>query len=351
MLNKILNELDIKRFAQMIDDATNIVLTCHVRPDGDAIGSTLGLWHILRGLGKNATVLLPDGEPRSLRFLPGSKELVPYTRYADYAERLVAEADLMICCDFNKPSRQDKLEPLVQGAKCPKVLIDHHQFPDAFADLTFSYPHMSSTCELVFRIVCAMGLYPEMSLDAATCLCAGLITDTRNLSVNSSNPEIYLIMVELLKKGVDKTRIVKETLETKSYDSVKLHAFAIYERLKMYPRHHTAIVSLSTADLDRFNYERGDTEGLVNEALQIQGVTASYFLRQDPDCIKISARSIDDFPVSEVCEDLFGGGGHRQAAGGEFNGTLEQCIALLEENMPRYDKYLKTNKTQNETVS
>lgn len=346
MINQILNEQDVKRFESLINRADNIVLTCHVCPDGDAIGSTLGFYHLLRTLGKSASVVTPDLPPKSLTFLPGFKDIVAYTKYQDYAQRLIGAADLIICCDFNKPERQDSLSPLIQGAKASKVLVDHHLEPDNFTDITFSFPEMSSASELVFRLIAALGLYGELNVDAATCICTGIVTDTRNLSVNCSNPELYLIMYELIKKGVDKSVIVREALEARSYDCIKLQSFALCERLEMLREHRTAVITLSTDDLKRFNYERGDTEGLVNIPLEIPGVVASYFLRQDSDdMVKVSARSISSFPVSKVCEENFGGGGHLQAAGGEFHGSLEECRKKLIDCLPDYDKYLKKIKS------
>lgn len=342
-MNKMLNHPEIDRFADLIDSSTRIILTCHVRPDGDAIGSTLGLMHILRALGKDAYVVIPDQAPRSLAFLPGFNSLCVFTRHEDYCKRLIDSSELIICCDFNKLSRQDRLGPVIGEAKCHKVLIDHHLDPDNFCDITFSYPDMSSTCELVFRIIAAMGLYSEMSLQAATCILTGIITDTRNFSVNCKNPDIYEVLMRLLEKGCDKTKIVKEALETHSLSSVKLHAYAISNKMELLERHHLAVVTLDKDELKRYNYERGDTEGLVNEPLSIRGVVASFFLREDDDCIKVSARSIDNYPVSKVCEDLYGGGGHLQAAGGEYIGTLEDCKRILLSQIHNYDKYLPSH--------
>lgn len=341
MLTNLFNSKDIKALYKYINDSENIVITCHVRPDGDAVGSTLGLYHLLQRLGKNPKVVTPDLAPKSLAFVPGYKEVIPYTKYQEFTERVVASADLILCCDFNKPQRQDSLAPLIQSAKCPKVLIDHHQDPDNFTDLAFSFPDMSSASELVFRLIAAMGLIEEMDKNSATCICTGIITDTRNLSVNCNNPELYLIMLELLKKGVDKQYIVKESLEAKSFDSIRLHAYAISEKLRVYENHQAAIITLDKDELLRFNYEKGDSEGLVNEPLQIRGITYSIFLREDPDCIKVSARSVNNFPVSKICEDYFNGGGHIQAAGGEFKGTLKECEDLLIKVLPQYDVYLK----------
>lgn len=345
-MKQMLIDAEIKRFLKIIYDSKKVVLTCHVRPDGDALGSTLGMLHLLKTLGKDATVIVPDQPPRTLSFLPGFKNLAIYTRHDPYCTRLAGEADLIICCDFNKPSRQDQLETLIQSAQCTKVLIDHHEEPDYFADLTFSYPDMSSTCELVFRIVAAMGLYPELNKDAAECLLTGIITDTRNFTVNVNDLDIYEILIKLLEKGVDKNKIVKLALNTRSLSSLKIQAYAIAEKMEILDRHKAAIICLDQDTLKKFHYEKGDTEGLVNSPLEVRGMVSSFFLREDPEFIRISARSQHNFPVSKVCKDLFGGGGHLQAAGGEFYGSLEECKKLLISRLSDYDEYLPKNEIE-----
>ena len=340
-MDRLIDNSQAKELRRLIDRSERIVLTCHVRPDGDAIGSTLGLWHLLKALGKQPVVVVPDKAPSNLSFLPGFKDIAVYTCHPQFCEKSFEEADLVICCDFNTPSRQDNLAPVMLASKGTHVLIDHHQEPDNFTELTISYPDMSSTCELVFRVIAAMGWYGEVNLDCATCLLTGIITDTRNFSVNCKNPDLYDILMRLLEKGVDKERIVKEALTTRSLSSLKLEAFAISERLEVFPRHKAAVITLSKEDLHRFDYEKGDTEGLVNRPLEVKGMVYSIFMREDPDCIKVSARSCQGFPVSEICKNLYGGGGHLQAAGGEFHGSLEECRKLLLDNMDHYDKYLR----------
>lgn len=343
MINKLLNPSEVKSFQKEIEKHDKIVLTCHVRPDGDAIGSTLGLSHLLQRLGKETKVVVPDQPPRNLSFLPGFSDIAIYSKYDPYCTRIVNEAELIICCDFNKPSRQDHLAPLIQESKAEKILIDHHLDPDDFAKVIISYPDMSSTCELVFRIIAAAGLYTEMDIDSATCILAGIVTDTRNFTVNCKHPDLYEILIKLLEKGADKEMIVRKTLQTRSYSSIKLQAYAIAEKLDIYERHHAAVITLDRDDLAKYNYQRGDTEGLVNQPLEIPGVIYSFFLREDADCVKVSARSVAEFPVNKICEELYGGGGHLQASGGEFNGSVQECKKILVDSLPAYDRYLPKN--------
>lgn len=340
-MDKLIDSKKAKEFRKLLEASERIVLTCHVRPDGDAIGSTLGFWHLLRSLGKEPTVIVPDKAPQNLSFMPGFKDIAVYTSHKEFCDKTVENADLIICCDFNTPSRQDALAPLIQGAQCLKVLVDHHTEPDDFAFLTFSYPKMSSTCELVFRIIAAMGWYDRVDRDCATCLLTGIVTDTRNFSVNLNYPDIYDILMRLLEKDVDKEKIVKEALSTRSLNSLKLEAYAISNKMEIFPDHKCAIISLDKDELKEFDYEKGDTEGLVNRPLEVRGMVYSIFLREDPDCVKISARSCDKFPVSEICKSLFGGGGHIQAAGAEYHGSLEDCRKIIVDHMADFDKYLK----------
>lgn len=339
-MNKIFSTSDIKMFEKLVETSTNVILTCHVRPDGDAIGSTLGLYHVLRGLGKNATVVVPDQPPKTLNFLPGIREIAVYTRHDPYCQRMVEEADLIICCDFNTMSRQDHLASLIENAECRKILIDHHREPDMEVDLMFSFPSMSSTCELAFRILAAAGLYNEINKESAECLMAGIETDTKNFRVNCSNPEIFEVVTLLMEKGIDRLKIAREAVFRSSVSSLRIKAYAISEKMEIYPSHHCALITLNEDELKKFGYEKGDTEGLVDTPLEVRGIVYSIFLREDTDCVKVSARSISNFPVSEVCKKLYGGGGHLMAAGGEFHGTLEQARQLLISNMNSFDRYL-----------
>lgn len=339
-MEKLIDPIKAKELHGLIERNNQIVLTCHVRPDGDAVGSTLALWNLLKKCGKHPVVIVPDKPPVSLSFLPGFREIGIYTSHKEYCEKTIEEAELLICCDFNVLSRLDSIAPIVEASKAVKVLVDHHTEPGNFADLTISYPKMSSTCELVFRLIAAMGLYCDVDTDCATCLLTGIITDTRNFTVNVRNNDLYEILMRLLEKDVDKERILKEAIISRSLNSLRLEAFALSEKLEVFNEHKASLITLSAEELKRFDYERGDTEGLVNRPLEVRGMVYSIFMREDSDCIKISARSNDGFPVSEICKTLYGGGGHIQAAGAEFHGSLKECREIFVSNMSDFDKYM-----------
>lgn len=340
-MESILDTRKIDKFAKLLEEAGSIVLTCHVRPDGDAVGSTLGWMHLLKSLGKTVSVVVPDNAPRSLSFLPGFDGMAVFTRHEEYCIKLFQEAQLVICCDFNQPSRLDRMAAVLQQSPAKKVLIDHHVDPDPFADITFSFPDMSSTCELSFRIMADLGLYTEMNIESATCLLTGMVTDTKNFTVNCKSSDIYEILQRLLEKGCDKNRIVRLALTEKSYGALKLEAYALASKLEIFPEYHAAVICLDKDECERYHYEKGDTEGLVNRPTEIRGITFSFFLRQDSDCVKVSARSVMDFPVNLMCKELFCGGGHVMAAGAEFSGSLNECRALLVASFPKYAPYLK----------
>ncbi|MDE7402925.1 MAG: bifunctional oligoribonuclease/PAP phosphatase NrnA [Muribaculaceae bacterium] len=342
-MKSLLNPDSVKEFMRLVATNERIVLTCHMRPDGDALGSVLGLWHLLRNIGKDVNVVIPDRAPRNLMFLPGSRDMVVFTQYDPYCNRLVDEAGLIIMCDFNTADRQGNLAPLIQSAKCSKVLIDHHREPDLNCDVIFSRPEMSSTCELVFRLLAACGWYEQLDKPGATCILTGLITDTRNFSVNCNNPEIYEILMRLLEKDVDKKYIIEEALNTTTVDALRLNSFALLDRLEIFTSHRCALITLSAEDLRNHNYQKGDTEGLVNIPLGIRGIVYSIYMREDADCIKVSSRSKYDFPVCDICKDLFNGGGHLMAAGGEFIGSLEECRATLIAHLGDYDSHLPSH--------
>lgn len=329
MINRVVKEEQLAQLKQLLEGAKRVVITCHMSPDGDALGSSLGLMHLLRNWGKHAKVVTPDMTPASLQFLPGIKEVVVYTRQELQAKRLVQEADLIICLDFNALYRIDRFAPVIAEATAKKVLIDHHLDPDAFTDLCISYPDMSSTCELLFGTIYFMDLMKYMDNNSATCIYTGMMTDTGNFTYNSNDPNLYLIIAELLKYGVDKDNIYNVAMNTYTADRLRLMGYAMSEKMQLFPEVGGALIELTRPELQKFNYQKGDTESLVNRPLTIPGIYWSIFLRDDVDYIKVSARSQGDFAVNTYCEEYFSGGGHKNAAGGEFRGTMEEARELV----------------------
>lgn len=340
MISSLHEDNKLKSLRALINDSERIAVVTHSAPDGDAAGSSLALMHILGHLEKDVRVIFPDMLPPLLRSLPGAKDATDATRYPDFARKLISEADLIVCLDFNELSRTGALGKLVGDAAAPKVMIDHHLHPADFATVTISRPEMSSTCYLLFRVLCGLELFSFFDKAAAECLLTGMMTDTGNFSYNASDPEIHIVVAELMKLGANPEEIYRRQFETHSENSLRLNSYALLEKMEVFPEAGAALITLSRNELNKFHYIKGDTEGLVNRPLAIPEVVYSCYLREEDGYVKVSMRSLGDFPVNELCHEYFGGGGHRNAAGGEFNGTLEQAAdlfrSLLETNKQLY---------------
>ncbi len=344
MIARIIKDDNIKQLRDLLSESEKIVITCHLSPDGDAIGSSLGLWHVLNRLGKSVKVITPDAVPKHLTFLPGVKDVLPFNRYGDFATKLFKSADLVFCLDFNDAKRVDRMSETLLASPARKVMIDHHLFPGDFADVVISHPEVSSTSMLVFRVLCRLELFDDIDRDAAECIYTGMMTDTGNFTYNSNDPDLYVVIAELLKKGIDKDRIYRLACNTSSLSRLKLNSYAVLDKMQLFPEHSASLIVLDRDELNRFHYEKGDTESLVNVPLSLPEVQYSVFLRDDVDYIKVSMRSKGEFPVNKICEAHFNGGGHKNASGGEFYGTMQEAIDKLTEVMPEFDKYLNTKK-------
>lgn len=344
MISRIIDERQIDRLRKLLESSDRIIITCHLTPDGDAIGSSLGLAHVLGAIGKRVTVMTPDAVPKHLRFLPGARDVIAFSSYEEYAAKLLKNADLVFCLDYNEPRRVDRMEPALMASKAPKVLIDHHLNPADFTSVKISHPEASSTSMLVFRVICRLELFDKIDRAAAECIYCGMMTDTGNFSYNSNEPDLYTVIAELLRKGIDKDAIYTRAMNTKSLSAMRLNGYAIGEKMELFPDHRCSLIWLTADELKRFGYEKGDTEGLVNQPLALPDVQWSVYLREDPEQIKVSMRSKGNFPVNRVCSERFGGGGHLNAAGGEFKGTMEDCIRILKDSMPDYDEFLPKTK-------
>lgn len=326
MISSIIDDRIIERLRALINGVQRIAITCHKSPDGDALGSTLALCHVLRRLGKDATVVTPDMAPKALEFIPGVRDLVVFTKHEARARRILAEAQAIFCLDFNSLHRIDRLGEIIEPLSTTRVLIDHHLDPEDAFDLSISFPEASSTCELVFRVLMQMGLLRMMDRQAASCLYVGLLTDTGGFAYSCDNPEFYEILSSILRRRIDRVNLYNKAMNTFSADSLRLQGYAISEKMQLFPDQGAALIVLDKMDLDRFNYNRGDTETLVNKPLAIPGIYWSVFLREDADRIKVSCRSQGDFSVSDICSRYFNGGGHENAAGGEFYGTVDEAV-------------------------
>lgn len=329
MISPIIDNNAIAQVRALINGAQRIVITCHKSPDGDALGSTLALCHILQRLGKDATVVTPDMPPKALNFIPGVRNIAVFTKHELRARKVLADAQLIFCLDFNTLRRIDTLGEIIDSLSAKRILIDHHLDPDNVFDVMISHPEMSSTCELVFRVLMQLGMLKWMDRRAASCLYVGLLTDTGGFAFSCDNPEFYEVLASIMRRRFDRVKLYNLALNTFSADSLRLQGYAISEKMKLFPGHGASLIVLDKEELERFHYNRGDTESLVNKPLAIPEVYWSVFMREDADKIKVSCRSQGDFSVSDICAKYFNGGGHKNAAGGDFFGTLDEAVATF----------------------
>ena len=342
MLSKVILQSKIDKVAKYFDLADKIVIVTHTSPDGDAIGSSLGLLHFLETQEKNVHIIVPNSFPDFLRWMSGAKDIIRYDKYSEFAEQLIKEADVICCLDFNATSRLEALAKPVLEAPGRKVLIDHHLEPEDFCRVVISYPQISSTSELVFRLICQMGNFDDITREGAECIYTGMMTDTGGFTYNSNSSEIYFIIAELLLKGIDKDEIYRKVYHTYSENRLRLMGYVLYESMVVYPQFRSALICLDAEEQKKFRYVKGDTEGFVNIPLQIKDICFSAFLREDSEkkMIKVSLRSVGTFPCNKIAAEFFNGGGHLNASGGEFYGTMEEAIAQFKRALLKYEGLL-----------
>ena len=341
MITKIIPEEKIQKAKKYVEKGERFVIVSHVSPDGDAIGSSLGLFHFLNAFEKErVSVIVPNDFPKFYKWMPGAKDIIIYEKYTEFANRLLQEADVIFCLDFNEPKRVEKMADALVAAPGRRVLIDHHLNPADFCRLTISHPEISSTSEMIFRFICRMGMFDLMTQEAATCIYTGMMTDTGAFTYNSNKPEIYTIISELIKKGIDKDKIYRNVFQVYPESRLRLQGYVLYRKMKLYPEKRAALITLSMEELWRFNYKSGDSEGFVNMPLSIEGICFSAFIRQDKEYVKISLRSVGDFPCNEFASTYFHGGGHKNAAGGEYYGRLDEAVQIFERALETFNPSL-----------
>ena len=326
----------IEQVRALLPGKKHIVIFTHMAPDGDAMGSSLGLKLWLQSnssLGcPEVKVVIPSVYPNFLKWLPSAEECIVFASHPDEAKEAVKQADLVFCLDFNEPKRIAEAAELLPMASCQKVLIDHHLGPDhSMVDVVISYPEAPATCYLVLELLNDLNSQ-NLTTDVATCLYCGLMTDTGNFAFNSNNPVLYEMIAELLRAGINKDQIFDAVFNQYSVDRMELMGYCLFRKMKIYKNFHTALITLTTPELKRFHFQKGDSEGLVNLPLQIADVHYSVFMREDTDRIKISFRSQGNRPVNIFAHEFFNGGGHMNAAGGESFSTMDSTVKLFEDH-------------------
>lgn len=338
---------EINALKEQINKAGNAVIISHYNPDGDAIGSSLAMYHLLRKLGVDTRVIMPNNYPDFLKWMPGSKEMIIYEESKEAAEQLIENADLIFCMDFNHLTRIREMGALVARSKAWKVMIDHHINPDAFPDFIRHNPQASSTAELVYELILELGEKALIDRDMAACIYTGILTDTGAFQFSSTTPRVHRIAADLLEIGINGYEIYDKIFNSYDENRLKFFGFCWTRRMEIIADGRAGIIGVSAADQFRFKLKKGDTEGLVNTPLQIKGVVLSAFAKVQDKVVKLSFRSKGPIDVNQLARSYFNGGGHVNAAGGMMEEPLEEVMKKIKRIIPEYLKQYQNIENEN----
>ena len=332
-----MNKQDSKSLQDLLDKRPIITIIPHTSPDGDAIGSTLGLYHFLKNQGHDVQVIAPTDFPDFLKWMPEADQILIYPNQESRAEQRIADSSLIFTLDFNNLLRAKPLTPFLQKALATFVMIDHHQQPDTYATITYSDEKASSTCELIYNTIVSLGSQEAINKTIAICLYTGIMTDTGGFRFSMTSPQTHRVAAVLLEKGANCAQIASEVLDSYSIDRLQLLG-TVLDGLTYLKEYKTAYMSVSSKILKQFNFRKGDTEGFVNYGLRIkEAELAVIFIENEEDnLIKISFRSKTTLDVNLLARMYFNGGGHINAAGGSMSISLEDTIAYFLEVLPKF---------------
>jgi bifunctional oligoribonuclease and PAP phosphatase NrnA len=324
----------------LFQDQKKIVITTHHRPDGDAIGSSLGLYNYLLQKKHEVSVVVPSDYPAFLKWMPGNDVIVNYETDPVQANRLVSEADIIFCLDFNRISRIDKMEKPVRESGAVKILIDHHLDPENAFDHSYSFPDSCATSELIYEFIVAMEDQSLLNKSVAECLYAGIMTDTASFRFASMKADTHRTVAKLMEAGAVNYKIHELVYDTNTEDRLRLLGHCLKDKLVVVPEYRTAYIALTEEELERYHFETGDTEGIVNYALSINNIILAAFFSPREGEVRISFRSKDDFPANLLAQEHFQGGGHKNAAGGKSVLSLDETVSRFLKILPSYKSQL-----------
>jgi phosphoesterase RecJ-like protein len=334
---------NIKAFKELISTPKKVVITTHHKPDADALGSSLALASYLEKKGHSVQVISPTDYPNFLAWMDGNDDVLIFSEgNQEKSATFVEEADVIFCLDFSSLKRIDDLGELVAASTAVKVLIDHHLAPDDFAEFKYWSTEAAATAELVYELICKLGDRDLITKHIAESLYAGIMTDTGSFKHSNTTENVFRVSGELIHLGADTAKVSKLIYDNNSIDRIKFIGFALNERLEVLPELQTAYFAISASDLKNFRSQTGDTEGLVNYALSINGIKFAALITEREDAVRISFRSIGDFSVNEFAQKHFKGGGHKNAAGGKSDDTLENTVNKFKSLLEEYKDQLKT---------
>jgi phosphoesterase RecJ-like protein len=330
-----------KQIQQLCKQVKHIVIITHNNPDGDAIGSSLGLYHLLKNIGHEPTVIVPNEYPEFLHWLPGHSSVIKYNRNKSEAVAKLQQADVIFFLDFNVPERIGDLAKEIPGLKAKKILIDHHPYPGDFCDFVISETEVSSTAELVYDFIESCNHKNQLDKNVAECLFTGLLTDTVCFSVNAFRPRTFEVASGLLALGINRDDIHNNVFNNFSAERMRLLGYCLNEKMIVFPEYQTAFFAINKAEQKKYNFQPGDSEGFVNYALSIKGIVFSALLLERENHVKISFRSKGDFAINKFASEHFGGGGHKNAAGGEIHLPLTEVIEKFNRLLPEFYQSMK----------
>lgn len=330
-----LTEIEISEIKDLIAFPKNVAIITHRNPDGDALGSSLGLRFFLEKYNHSIKVILPSEYPSNFQYLHGIEECVIYDFKHEETAKILKNADIIFCLDFNALDRVDKMGPLIEDARAKKILIDHHLDPEPFVDYTYSDTKASSTCELIHQFIHQLGAIDKLDARIGEALFTGIITDTGSFKY-STNPITYKVAAELKEVGVDDYTLQDKIFNTLTEKQLKLLGHALVNRMEVIPGLGAGIIALTKQDYFDYDIQRGDTEGIVNFILMMDGIKVAAFMREQPTIVKMSFRSKGDISVQALARDHFRGGGHKNASGGAAYAKLEDVVDRFKSVLPKY---------------
>jgi len=333
--------LEIASLKQLLTQPQKIVITTHHKPDGDAMGSSLGLYNYLIQQGHHVKVITPTDYPDFLAWMPGNGEVLIYTSNTALAAKYVEEASLVFCLDFNTLSRINELGEVIRAAKAYKVMIDHHLEPEDFDDYRYWDINACATAQLIYSFI-TEELHGEkyVNKDVAECLYTGIMTDSGSFRFPGTTAAVHRIVAGLIDAGAVNWRIHELVYSNSSEERLRFLGHCLSEKLEVLHEFNTAVITVTSEELGRYHVKTGDTEGVVNYALSITGVRLAAFIVERPDRVKLSLRSKGEFPANEICKKYFNGGGHRNAAGGHSELNLQQVTDQFKSILPEYKTLL-----------
>ena len=333
-VHSMVDASDLEEFKRHLDGAHHIAITSHRSPDADAVGTSLALARYLRSLGKEVTCLLPDAPDEALDWMEGVKDIVLFDHDPGKAQDILHRADVLFALDYNGMGRLGPMADAARTATGAWLMVDHHMGPEDFPAAKVHDDRCSSTAELLWGVIAGLGGKEAIDAVGASLLYAGMMTDTGSFRFRSVSPETHRVIAEMMDRGLDHTSVHEAIFGEQPMDRMQLHAFAVVERMEVYPEFQTAFVHLTAADMARFNYRAGYTEGLVNKALGVAGVRCAVFAKESKDRVKMSFRSVGTYSVRDFAAQHFDGGGHHNAAGGATEEPIGVVMARLRGLLP-----------------